>query len=208
VMPNGKPGEAAMAANSLLDRRWGRPTTTLQVDAEAKQSQESEQQAQQALQRMKELNRRPRGLPPRPTKSYRINTFAESRGKPAPRGSEELQSLVRGKPGCRGRVAENCGAVGVCPGYIQHHQTTMPRPVQPCSALTMQRTRQGGSATARRVGMEVSAASDYSCWHNELVIRCSAAGDSESPCGRPRLRSRSRPSYSHATPTVRGGTAV
>jgi hypothetical protein len=26
VMRNGKPGEAAMAANSLLDRGWGRPT--------------------------------------------------------------------------------------------------------------------------------------------------------------------------------------
>jgi hypothetical protein len=25
VMRNGKPGEAAMAANSLLDRGWGRP---------------------------------------------------------------------------------------------------------------------------------------------------------------------------------------
>jgi hypothetical protein len=25
-MRNGKPGEAAMAANSLLDRGWGKPT--------------------------------------------------------------------------------------------------------------------------------------------------------------------------------------
>ncbi len=29
VMRNGKPGEAVMAANSLLDRGWGKPTLPL-----------------------------------------------------------------------------------------------------------------------------------------------------------------------------------
>ncbi len=41
VMRNRKPGEAAMAANSLLDRGWGRSTTTQQVDAEDKQRQQA-----------------------------------------------------------------------------------------------------------------------------------------------------------------------
>jgi hypothetical protein len=34
VMRNGKPGEAAMAANALLDRGWGRPTQQQQISGE------------------------------------------------------------------------------------------------------------------------------------------------------------------------------
>jgi hypothetical protein len=51
VMRNGKPGEAAMAANSLLDRGWGRPRQ--QVDLEVAQILASrERERERALPRM------------------------------------------------------------------------------------------------------------------------------------------------------------
>ena len=51
VMRNGKPGEAAMAANSLLDRGWGRPRPAVDP-REAEQILEREQKRERILARM------------------------------------------------------------------------------------------------------------------------------------------------------------